>query len=657
MDLKFRSKELEKGFYVKYIIAAVCLVLIFAVSIAHSNYMEKKITNVSKVYLSKITHQNADIVSSQIRTNLQSLDVIARMIGSGRTLTFEEVNDLLLTESKNSNFISMGVVLVDGTIAFTPIPSEYVGAAGTEAGSAETQAPDGRELLEPADWEYINKTMSGFSGLSGGPSRIINGETVNIYALQLQRGRVIGALVVFFNEDFFCNMILPETLDENGCSYVADGHGNIIFTSGNFGGNQLFEKIIPSLTDGWSLKGQTGVKLRADIRDGRSDTVEYDLKNGGSYISYAPIGFKDWYLISLSETSAAEERSKSLYDDVFWPVIYVLVIILMASIYLTYIRNQKIRRFERKLHVESIHDESYRIIMEQTDDIIFEYDTIDKTYFHTTNFRKNFGYEPTRTGFLGSLESDYVHPEDVIRFAELYEKMKQERKLTEAEVRIINSEGEYLWTKIYMLGVFDQEGKLAKVIGKIVNIDEKKRELQYLKEKAVTDFATGVFNKHTTEELIKTFLNGEGKFGKHAMLMIDIDDFKGINDYYGHRVGDEVISSLGSELNRIFRSTDIKGRVGGDEFMVLMKDIEGEGKEFIADKANAICKMFKNHKLDDNKWIDFSASIGIAFYDMDGGTYEELYEAADRALYNVKNDQKGTYAFCREADIRTISRK
>ena len=83
--------------------------------------------------------------------------------------------------------------------------------------------------------------------------------------------------------------------------------------------------------------------------------------------------------------------------------------------------------------------------------------------------------------------------------------------------------------------------------------------------------------------------------------------------------------------------------------MILMKDIEGEGIDFIVEKAKAICQLFGNYKLDVNKKIDFSASIGIAFYDMDGGTYEELYEAADRALYNCKHTQKGTYAFCRES--------
>lgn len=644
--MKKEYKDLDKGFYVKYILATLCLVFILAVSIVHSNYMEKKITDISKVYLSRITRQNADIFSSQIRANLQTVDVIARIISSKERFTQDEVNNILRAEAKNSNFISMGVVLVNGMIAFTPVST----------GDGDPSEQDGRRLLTAADWEYINKTMSGFSGLSGGPSRIINGEVVNIYAQQINRDHIIGALVVFFNEDFLENLILPETLNENGCSYIADRHGNVIFASKNCSHSELFSEVIPILSEGWSLKGEIGEKLRKDVRGGKADTIEYNLDNVGIYISYIPIDFKDWYLVSLTETSIAEAQSKSIYDDLIRSFIYILVIILTISIYYTYMRNQRFKRLERKMHVESIQDESYRMIMEQSDDIIFEYNTVDKTYFHTTNFQKNFGYEPTRTGFLGSLESDYVHPDDVIRFAEQYEKMKRDKSLTEAEIRIINSEGEYLWTRIIMLGVFDQAGKLAKVVGKIVNIHEKKRELQSLKEKAVTDSATGVFNKQTTEELIKAFLNGEGKSGKHALMMIDIDDFKGINDYYGHRVGDSVIASLGTELNHIFRATDIKGRVGGDEFMILMKDIEGEGIEFISDKARSICQMFQNDQLNDNKWFDFSASIGIAFYDMDGSTYEELYEAADRALYNCKNNQKGTYAFCRESDIKFSSR-
>lgn len=409
-----------------------------------------------------------------------------------------------------------------------------------------------------------------------------------------------------------------------------------------------------SLATGWSLEGKGGVKLRNDIENGKEGTIAYRQNNQELYISYVPMNIHNWYFVTLTDAAIAESQSKSIYDEIMPVFIYILIIIMTLCGYFIYLRNQRYKTLESRMHIESINDESYRMIMEQTDDIIFEYDTRDKTYFHTANFQKNFGYEPTKTGFLGSLEYDYVHPGDVLRFAELYEKMRQNRKMAEGDIRIINSEGEYLWTRIYMLGVFDRDGKLAKVIGKIVNIDEKKKELQQLKEMAVTDSATGVYNKQTTEELIKAFLSGEGKYGKHAMLMIDIDDFKGINDDHGHRVGDAVISAMGSELNHIFRATDIKGRIGGDEFMILMKDIEE--LDMIISKAKAIGQSFHEFELDGKKRIGFSCSIGIAIYDLDGSTYEELYETADRALYNCKNEKKGTYAFCLETDGKFSSR-
>ena len=88
--------------------------------------------------------------------------------------------------------------------------------------------------------------------------------------------------------------------------------------------------------------------------------------------------------------------------------------------------------------------------------------------------------------------------------------------------------------------------------------------------------------------------------------------------------------------------------------MILMKDIEGI--DLILSKADAINQIFKNQELEENKEIIVSASIGISIYDKDGSTYEELYEAADRALYNCKSFQKGSFAFCKESEGRISSR-
>ncbi len=645
-------KDLKKGFFVKYFIATLCLFSIFAISIVHFRYMDQKITDISKVYLSRMSHQNAQIISNEIQARLQSLNIVARMIGSTDEFTEEGINGILQAEAHNSSFISLGVVMKEGGLVFTPI--ENKGQYTPETAGTSLNGQSGSKLLLSVDWKYINKIMKGDTGLSASPSRMVNNRTVSVYAVPIYRGEIAGALVAYFDESFFKTLVLPRTLDQDGCSYIADKNGNVIYHSDSCNHNEIYRDMIQILSAAWSLEGKIGTKLRNDIKNERMDTIDYRRNEQKTYISYTPMDFHSWYFVTLTDASVAELQPKSIYDATMPAFLYILIAIITVSGYFVYLRSQMYKKLERKMQIEAINDESYRMIMEQTDDIIFEYDTQDKTYFHTSNFKKNFGYEPTKTGFLGSLEYDYVYPDDVLRFAELYERMRRDRKLVEGDIRIINSEGEYLWTRIYMLGVFDRDGKIAKVIGKIVNIDEKKKELQQLKEMAVTDSATGVYNKQTTEELIKNFLCGEGKYGKHAMMVIDIDDFKAINDDYGHRVGDAVISALGSELNRAFRATDIKGRIGGDEFMILMKDIEE--LDLIITKAKTVCEKFKNFSLDENKRIGFSSSIGIAIYDLDGGTYEELYEAADRALYNCKNEQKGTYAFCRETDGKFSSR-
>ncbi|MEL7657967.1 MAG: diguanylate cyclase, partial [Bacillota bacterium] len=512
-----------------------------------------------------------------------------------------EIIELMVNESQSSELVSMGVVLKDGSSAFTPIPMDN---------------RDASKYLLPSDWEYIRKTMAGYIGLPESTDRMINGRQVNIYARPIYSGlQTTGALVVLFNSDFFDDLNFPKTFDDGSCSYISDKNGMIIFHP-DYCKNKPYADIIKALSGKLSLEGDAGLNMKNAIARGMSGTIEYKKSKEDLYISYVPINFHGWYLINIAPASIAEAQSKRIYDDVIPTFLSISIILIALAIYFIYLKNQNFKRLRNKMQLETINDESYRMIMEQTDDIIFEYDTMDKTYFHTANFKKNFGYEPTSKGFLGSLEVDYVHPDDVVKFVGMYEKMRNEHSLVEAEVRIINSTGEYLWTKVYMIGVYDRDERLAKVIGKIVNIDEKKKELQHLKKMAVMDSATGVYNKQTTEDMIDAFLKGEGQNGRHAMLIVDIDDFKEINDDHGHRLGDAVIAALGLELNHIFRTSDIKGRIGGDEFMILMKDIEG--MDFITNKARLICQMFKDRDIDKNKKVPISTSIGIAIYDQDG---------------------------------------
>ena len=121
-----------------------------------------------------------------------------------------------------------------------------------------------------------------------------------------------------------------------------------------------------------------------------------------------------------------------------------------------------------------------------------------------------------------------------------------------------------------------------------------------------------------------------------------MDNFKQVNDVLGHMIGDEVIREMAHGLSSIFRSSDIVGRVGGDEFIVFLKDIvKLRGLLF---KVESILKLFRQDFESEGKTITISASIGIALYPKDGSTFDQLYKKADKALYRSKK-KKDTYNF------------
>ena len=120
--------------------------------------------------------------------------------------------------------------------------------------------------------------------------------------------------------------------------------------------------------------------------------------------------------------------------------------------------------------------------------------------------------------------------------------------------------------------------------------------------------------------------------------MLDVDNFKQINDTYGHLVGDEVLHHIGEELKRCFRKYDVVGRVGGDEFLVFMKGIPG--LEIAKKGAAKILKIFVENE---NALRSVSASIGVALYPRDGQNFKNLYQKADEALYRAKQTGKNRY--------------
>lgn len=183
-------------------------------------------------------------------------------------------------------------------------------------------------------------------------------------------------------------------------------------------------------------------------------------------------------------------------------------------------------------------------------------------------------------------------------------------------------------------------------VSRINNVLESQRRLnvmlkeqEELKVKAEIDEMTKLLNKATAEKMAKQILE-EYPDENHAILMIDIDNFKNVNDSLGHDVGDHVISVVAGIISMQFGGSDIVGRIGGDEFMVFMKNVKDreDARRKVQNIVDAFCKK-ENLSIPDC----VSVSIGMAFSDESGIEYEPLFKKADEALYVSKEKGKSCY--------------
>ncbi len=173
------------------------------------------------------------------------------------------------------------------------------------------------------------------------------------------------------------------------------------------------------------------------------------------------------------------------------------------------------------------------------------------------------------------------------------------------------------------------------------DIDAEKRREQRLIEEAQIDGMTMLLNRTTTMATIDSILEEEAD-QSHVLFMIDLDNFKNVNDNYGHQTGDRFLMQFATEIRKHFRKTDVVGRVGGDEFFVLMKNVSGTSE--IAEKAEEVLAAIQKVCVEYAP-IPLSGSIGISLFPENGKTLEELYFKADTALYEAKRKGKNRYIY------------
>ncbi len=286
--------------------------------------------------------------------------------------------------------------------------------------------------------------------------------------------------------------------------------------------------------------------------------------------------------------------------------------------------------------------ERYKYLLEMSDNILYEYDLNNHQLSVSVQFFQKFNYPIPHDLSLEHyhIDRDIVHPDDMDLFMSMHMRIKVGGKIATALLRIKTYQGQWLWCQLRQTAWVNEKG-ILKAIGKIENVDKETRMLHKLRDDVKRDSFTSLYNKTATADLVQRELDIENNT-RGAFCIIDIDNFRQVNSTFGHAMGDMAIKNLADGLSQIFRSDDIVGRVGGDEFIVYIKDIPNLRPLLL--KIDQIQDFFRQTFEDNGVSVSISCSIGIAIFPQDGTSYEELYRNADKALYRSKM-KKNIYSF------------
>ena len=295
----------------------------------------------------------------------------------------------------------------------------------------------------------------------------------------------------------------------------------------------------------------------------------------------------------------------------------------------------------------AVNEERYRIIMEQVADPVFDYNFQTQEFYCSPSLKKCFGSEGDFGGLLDKLyHTDFIHSDDrshIINDIYLFINGMQPSC---PEYRLKDATKSYRWYRIKGRLICSENGIPLRAIALITDIDKEKRERLNLKERAERDLLSGLYNHVTTTNIINKAIEESDKNSQHALLLIDIDNFKYVNDNLGHLLGDELIENISYKLKKQFRDGDIIGRIGGDEFVVFLKNIK---EKDAAHRAEIVQEIFNNTNLNEKNDFKVSGSMGISIYPRDGDNYHALLKKADIAMYAAK--KKGKDAYCIYSDL------
>ncbi|MCK9491689.1 MAG: diguanylate cyclase [Sulfurimonas sp.] len=365
--------------------------------------------------------------------------------------------------------------------------------------------------------------------------------------------------------------------------------------------------------------------------------VEYDYKGQKTLASYTPIKGTNWGLVVEQPYSL---HMKPLYQTAIMSTLAIISFIIFLYFILKRYEFKKIRLIEQSEH-------RFQQLVESSDDLVWEIDEQAIYTYVSPQSEKIIGFEPSE--IIGKKPFDFMNKDEAKRVSkEFFELSSKREKIVNLEHTLLHKNGKDVHILTRGSPFCDEKGNLLGYRGIDRDITLMKIKLQEIEHLAFYDTLTGLANRQNVYEKISQEINyAKRNNTESALLFVDLDDFKIINDTQGHDHGDEVLKSVANRLLNSIRSFDVAGRIGGDEFVVLVRGQDKREDNFVHFDAliERILQEINKPIIVKEYKHQVRASIGVAIIPRDGNNLEEILKCADRAMYEAKKLGKNRVVF------------
>ena len=437
----------------------------------------------------------------------------------------------------------------------------------------------------------------------------------------IMNGEVQGGVLGVYQAEYLTSIFSEAFYSGIGATLIIQKDGTIV--SGYEGmevNTNIFHEMQPFTYPDKDYDQQT---MNTNIAQEKSGFVVFEKNQIKHYLSYAPVGIKDWAIINIVNAEALSPHYFRIMErSILLSISYVFIFSGIVCMLFYIVRKM------RQVEEENVSARRFEMLASlQKSAIIFEYDC-KRHYLHVSdNYEYCFG--------LSSAVAKDIHKAlktivDLDNVQQMKEQIKKENRI-QMQLQLWDKEHCAHWFEVEGGIVFDHKKQPTSLIGFIYDIHSSYLEKERLQIQVNTDQLTHTFAKAEIMRQIEDTLYNYSE-AKHALLFIDLDNFKQVNDTFGHIAGDEVLANLGNVLNEEMEG--IAGRFGGDEFVLFIKNIEDETD--VKEMASHLLK-----KVESLMMYPVGISIGISIYGGDAENIHELLSHADKALYAAKHKGKG----------------